>query len=59
MIKKKNKMVIGVLGVVLTIFGVIGTIPILLNKEYLVGLLATGLSVIVGIILIALAFGDE
>ena len=55
---KKNKTVWGVVGVLLTLFGIIGTIPILLNREYLIGLSVTGLAVIVGIILMALAFSD-
>ena len=55
---KKNRTVWGVIGVILTLFGVIGTIPILLNREYLIGLPTTGLSVIVGIVLMAWAFSD-
>ncbi len=55
---KKNKTIWGVIGVILTLFGITGTIPILLNKEYLIGLPITGLSVIVGIILMAWAFSD-
>ncbi len=58
MAKKKNRTVWGVIGVILTLFGITGTIPILLNKEYLIGLPVTGLSVIVGIILMAWAFSD-
>ena len=58
MVKRKNKTLWGVVGVILTLFGITGTIPILLNKEYLIGLPVTGLSVIVGIILIAWAFSD-
>ena len=55
---RKNKTIWGVIGIILTIFGITGTIPILLNKEYLIGLPITGLSVIVGIILMAWAFSD-
>ena len=55
---KKNKTVWGVIGVILTLFGITGTIPILLNREYLIGLPITGLSVIIGIILMAWAFSD-
>ncbi len=55
---RKNKTVWGVIGVILTIFGITGTIPILLNREYLIGLPITGLSVIVGIILMAWALSD-
>ncbi len=58
MAKRRNKTLWGVVGVILTLFGIIGTIPILLNKEYLIGLPVTGLSVIVGVILMAWAFSD-
>lgn len=55
--KKKNKTVIGVIGVLLTLFGVIGTIPVLQNKEYLF-LIITALAVVIGVILVALSFSD-
>ena len=52
--KIMNKTILGVIGVLFTLFGIIGTIPILLNRQYLEGLFITGLSVIIGIILLAL-----
>lgn len=55
---RKNRTVWGVVGVILTLFGITGTIPILLNPEYLIGLPLTALSVIVGVILIAWAFNN-
>lgn len=58
MVKRKNKTVFGVIGVLLTLFGIIGTIPIILNRQYIGGLFLTGLSVIVGIILIAWVLSD-
>lgn len=58
MVKRKNKTVFGVIGVLLTLFGIIGTIPIVLNRQYIGGLFLTGLSVIVGIILIAWVLSD-
>jgi hypothetical protein len=58
MTKKKNKTVWGVVGVILTLFGITGTIPILLNQEYLIGLPITGLSVIAGVILVAWAISN-
>ena len=58
MTKHKNKTVWGVIGVILTLFGITGTIPILLNKEYLAGLPVTAISVIIGVILIAWTFTD-
>ena len=58
MAKRQNKTVFGVIGLILTLFGITGTIPILLNKEYLIGLPITGLFVIAGIILMAWAFSD-
>ncbi|MEK6855400.1 MAG: hypothetical protein AABX73_04215 [Nanoarchaeota archaeon] len=58
MARRKNKTIFGVIGVLLTLFGVTGTIPILLNKEYLIGLPITAISVISGIVLMAWAFSD-
>ena len=55
--KGKNRTFWGVLGVILVVMGVTGTIPLALNKQYL-GLSITAILVIVGIILIAWAFGD-
>lgn len=51
MVKKKNKIIWGVVGAILTLFGIIGTMLILLNREYLIGLSATVISVIIAIIL--------
>jgi len=56
--KRKSKSIWGVLGLILTILGITGTIPILLNKDYLPGLPITATSVIIGIILMAWTFGD-
>lgn len=56
--KGKNKTVFGVIGVLLTLFGVVMTIPILVNKEYVEILFLTGISVVAGVILIAWAFSD-
>ncbi|MFH1358379.1 MAG: hypothetical protein ABIH37_00660 [archaeon] len=55
--KLKNKTVIGVVGVLLTIFGIIGTMPVLQNRQYL-WLIITAISVIVGVILVAWSFSD-
>ena len=56
--KIMNKTILGVIGVLFTLFGIIGTIPILLNRQYLEGLFITGLSVIIGIILLAWVFNE-
>jgi len=58
MAKKNNKTIWGVIGVILTLFGIIGAIPILITKEYVLGLPITAISVIVGIILMAWAFSN-
>ncbi|MFH1425569.1 MAG: hypothetical protein ABIG28_02450 [archaeon] len=58
MVKRKNKTVWGVVGVVLVLFGFIGTITLLVNREYVSVLPLTGLSVIVGVTLMAWAFSD-
>jgi len=55
MAKRKNRTTLGVIGVLLVIFGVTGTIPVLLNKEYLLGLPITALAVIIGVILISMS----
>jgi len=60
MVKEKtpdNRTVIGVIGVLLTVFGIIGAIPVLLNRQYL-WLIITAISVIVGVILVAWSFSD-
>ena len=58
MVKKKNKTIQGVIGVILTLFGIIGAMPILLTKEYAAWLPITAISVIAGILLMAWAFSD-
>ena len=55
--KPKNKTVIGVIGVLLTLFGVIGTIPVLQNRQY-IWLIITALAVIIGVILVAYSLSD-
>jgi len=57
MVKSKNKTVWGVIGVILILFGLIGTIPLILNR-YIIGLPITAIIVIVGVILIAWAVSD-
>ena len=52
-----NKTVIGVVGVLLTIFGIIGTIPVLQNRQY-IWLIITAVAVILGVILVAWSFSD-
>lgn len=55
MAKSKNKTVIGVIGLMLTLFGAIFTIPIAITKEYLFLLPVTMIAVIIGVILMAKA----
>ena len=54
---RQNKTIFGVIGVLLTLFGVIGTIPVLQNKEY-TALIITAIAVIAGVILVAWSFSD-
>lgn len=55
----RNKTLLGVIGIILAILGVTGTIPLALrDKPYIYGLPITIIMIIVGIILIAYAFGD-
>jgi hypothetical protein len=58
MAKNKNKTVWGVLGVILTVFGVTGAIPSLINKGSIFGISISAVAVIIGIILMAWAFSD-
>lgn len=59
MVKKENKTLIGVIGVILAILGIIWTIPLSLKGQpYIYGIFITGIMVITGIILIAWAFSD-
>ena len=50
--KIKNKTFIGAIGALLCIFGILGTIPVLMNRSYIL-LGITAISVIVGVLLIA------
>lgn len=52
-----NKTVIGVIGVLLTIFGIMGSLPVLQNRKYL-WLIITGIAVIIGVILVAWSLSD-
>ena len=50
--KIKNKTLFGTIGALLCIFGMLATIPILMNRSYvLLGI--TAVSVIIGVLLIA------
>jgi len=56
---KKKETVIGALGIILSILGVIWTIPLSLKgTPYTYGIILTSSMVIIGILLIAWAFGD-
>ena len=55
--KKENRTLIGVIGILLTIFGIMGTIPVLQNRQYSI-LMITAIAVIVGVILVAWSFSD-
>jgi cellobiose-specific phosphotransferase system component IIC len=57
--KRKNKTWLGTIGIILVIFGITGTIPIILNKEYIIpGLSATSIAIVIGVILISFALSD-
>ncbi len=50
--KPKDKTIMGVIGVLLTLFGIIGTLPVLQNRQY-IWLTITAIAVIIGVILVA------
>lgn len=54
---RKNKTPVGVFGVILILIGLLGTIPLSLNKA-LYALSITTAMVIVGVLLVAWAFTD-
>ncbi|MBU0627826.1 MAG: hypothetical protein KKC75_01445 [Nanoarchaeota archaeon] len=56
--KKKTKNLLAVIGVIGTVMGVIGAVPSFLQSKYGI---ATGsaILVIVGLVCLAIAFGDE
>ncbi|MBU3924183.1 MAG: hypothetical protein KJ592_04655 [Nanoarchaeota archaeon] len=54
----KNKSVMLAIGVMLTLIGLFGTLFIASNREYAYVLIATGFSVVAGVILVAVAFSD-
>jgi uncharacterized membrane protein HdeD (DUF308 family) len=55
--KKRTKNVVSVIGVILLVLGITTSIPLFLQKSYL-GMITGLASVIVGLILLAIAFGD-
>ena len=55
--KKRAKNIISVIGIILLILGITSSIPLYLQKSYL-GLISSLFSVITGVILLAIVFGD-
>jgi hypothetical protein len=55
---KKKRIPYAVAGVLLVLFGLTGSIPILLNQQYILGLIATALAVVIGVLLIAWAVSE-
>jgi len=55
----KNKTLIGIIGIILAVIGLFASFPLALKgSSYAYGLILTGAMVIIGIILIASAFGE-
>ena len=55
----KNKTLIGVIGIILSVIGLFGSFPLALKGgPYAYGLILTGAMVVIGIVLIASAFGE-
>jgi len=55
--KKRTKNVISVIGVILLVLGITTSIPLFLQKNYL-GMIISLISVIIGVILLAISFGE-
>ena len=55
--KKRIKNIISVIGVILLVLGITASIPLFLQKSYL-GMIMGLVSVIIGIILLSISFGD-
>lgn len=55
--KKQTKNILGIAGVISTVIGVIGTIPSFLREMYGIAIGST-LLIIIGLVLLAIAFGD-
>ena len=60
MVKTRDKTFLGVLGVIILVFGFIGTIVIgVRGEEFFYGLPITAVAVIIGILLIAWAYTEN
>ena len=53
----RSKNLLAVAGIISAIFGIVGMIPFYLTEQYVVGIGAT-LLLVLGIVLLAIAFGD-
>ena len=56
---KKNKIIMRVIGSLLIIFGMIGVIPSLINKNYIYVIPLTLLAVVTGVMLIAWTLSEN
>jgi hypothetical protein len=56
--KRKAKNLLAVAGIIATVVGIMGAIPSLLHNNVIVAIVSI-ISVIGGIILLAISFGDE
>lgn len=56
--KKKTKNLLAVAGVICTVIGVMGTIPSFLQEKYSIAI-GSVIFIIGGLVLLAIAFGDE
>lgn len=57
MAKRTSKNILGVAGVISSVLGIIGAIPSFLQEMYIAAIGST-LLIIIGLILLAIAFGD-
>ena len=55
--KKTQKNILAVAGVIGTVLGIVGMVPSFLQEKYTIAIISTVL-IVMGLILLAIAFGD-
>lgn len=55
---KRQKLITGVIGVILLVIGIVWTISLAILEKYIYGFIVTGVFIVIGLTLIAMALGD-